>query len=203
MKGSEFSNDIPKNYVFFQDPDPGTEIKKGRDVKIIISKGMSTVLVPNLQGRSNQQSRIIFEENDLHQGQISRIYHDSIEKDDVIAQFPNPGSKVKKGRHIDLLVSLGMRQPNTFRFEEFQQRPLPLLPVVQIIIQVGQVSSTGERGYRRQRFLEASHGGLRVVLRVVTPCQRVEGRWIFLQLGFPPLGPPAWDPRGSEWPCGS
>ncbi len=109
VKGSEFSNVVPKNHIIFQDPEPGTEIKKGRDVKIIISKGTSTVLIPNLQGRSAQQARIIFEENDLCWGQISKIYHDSIEKDDVITQFPYPGSKVKKGRCVDLLISLGIR----------------------------------------------------------------------------------------------
>ncbi|UCF94094.1 MAG: PASTA domain-containing protein, partial [Desulfobacterales bacterium] len=33
VRGSEYSVDMPKNQVIFQDPEPGSEIKKGRDVK--------------------------------------------------------------------------------------------------------------------------------------------------------------------------
>ena len=48
VKGSEYSADIPKNHIVFQEPEPGTEIKKGRDVRIIISKGARTIPMPNL-----------------------------------------------------------------------------------------------------------------------------------------------------------
>ena len=62
VKGSEYSLDVPKNHVIFQQPEPGAEIKKGRDVRIIISKGAKTILMPNLTGLSLLQARIIFEE---------------------------------------------------------------------------------------------------------------------------------------------
>jgi serine/threonine-protein kinase len=109
VKGSEFSNEVPKNHVIFQDPEPGTEVKKGRDVKFIISKGISTIATPNLKGISVQQARIILEEFDLCPGKISGIYHSSIEKEEVISQFPESGLRVKKGICVSLLVSRGVR----------------------------------------------------------------------------------------------
>jgi len=59
VKGSEYSAEIPEDHVIFQEPEPGAEIKKGRDVRIILSKGTMTILVPNLKGLTLQQSRII------------------------------------------------------------------------------------------------------------------------------------------------
>ncbi len=50
VKGSEYNADVPENNVIFQEPEPGAEIKKGRDVRIVISKGAKSILMPNLKG---------------------------------------------------------------------------------------------------------------------------------------------------------
>ena len=109
VKGSEYSADVPKNHVIFQEPEPGTEIKKGRDVRIILSKGAKTILVPNLKGLSVQQSRIILEENGLCQGEISSTYIQSIKKDEIMAQVPSPGTLIARSACVNLLVSMGIR----------------------------------------------------------------------------------------------
>ena len=109
IKGSEYSSDIPADHVIFQEPEPGSEIKIGRDVRIIISKGAKTILMPNLQGLSIQQARIILEENGLHLGELSTIYSKNIKKDGVVAQSASEGSIITRGAHVHLLVSGGMR----------------------------------------------------------------------------------------------
>ena len=65
VKGSEYSSTVPKNHIIFQDPEPGATIKKDRDVRIVISKGTKTVVMPKLNTLSLQQAKIIIEENDL------------------------------------------------------------------------------------------------------------------------------------------
>ena len=117
VKGSEFSAVVPENHVLFQDPEPGTEIKKGRDVKIILSKGAKTVLTPNLSGLSIQQARIILEENDLRQGEMSRTFSRITAKENIIAQFPSSGTVITRGSHVDLLLSTGDR-PRTYRMPD-------------------------------------------------------------------------------------
>ncbi len=118
VKGSEYSADIPKNYVIFQQPESGTEIKKGRDVKIIISKGAKTILMPNLNGLSVQQAHIIIEENGLCQGKHSSTYsRHNIEKDNIIAQVPSPGSLITRGDCVNVLVSLGPR-PRAYKMPD-------------------------------------------------------------------------------------
>ena len=109
IKGSEYSPSIPADHVIFQEPEPGSEIKIGRDVRIIISKGPKTILMPNLQGLSVQQARIILEENGLRVGELSTIYSKNIKKEEIIAQSASSGSIITRGAHVNLLVSKGMR----------------------------------------------------------------------------------------------
>jgi len=114
VKGSEYSPHVPKNHVIFQEPDPGAEIKIGRDIRIILSKGTRSILMPNLKGLSIQQARIILEENNLCQGEISSTYSGHLKKDEIIAQNPSVGSTTARGECVNLLVSIGIR-PRAFK----------------------------------------------------------------------------------------
>jgi beta-lactam-binding protein with PASTA domain len=123
IEGSEYSTEMPKNNVIFQEPEPGSEIKKGRDVRIIISKGPKSILMPNLEKLSVQQARIILEENSLCQGQISSTYSNHIRKDSVIAQVPSAGTMITRNECINLLVSLGIR-PQVYKMPDLEGRSL-------------------------------------------------------------------------------
>jgi len=107
VKGSEYSSEIPKNHVIRQAPEPGSEIKKGRDIRITISKGATTILMPDLTGLPIQQARIILEENDLCEANISSVYINNVEKDQIIAQNPPEGKEIEREKCVDLLVSAG------------------------------------------------------------------------------------------------
>ena len=109
VTGSEYSRNITKNFVVFQEPAPGEQIKKGRTVRIIISKGTENVIMPKLTGMPLQQARIILEENGLNQGNLSRMYCSDIRKNSIAAQSLSPGLVTGRGVEIDLLVSLGAR----------------------------------------------------------------------------------------------
>jgi serine/threonine-protein kinase len=107
VSGSEYNNQIPKNHVTFQEPEPGSSIKKDRDVRIVISKGTRSILMPNLIDLSEQQSRMILEENGISRGHLSRVFHREIAKDHILAQVPAPGVMISRGASVDLLVSMG------------------------------------------------------------------------------------------------
>ena len=121
VEGSEYSTDMPKNNVIFQEPEPGSEIKKGRDVRVIISKGPKSILMPNLENLPVQQARIILEENSLCQGQISNIYSNRIKKDSVIAQVPTTGTMITRSECVNLLVSIGVR-PQEYKMPDLKGR---------------------------------------------------------------------------------
>ncbi len=114
IKGFEHSDTIPINTVIHQDPEPGTEVKFGCDVRLIISKGTKIITTPNLKGLSVQQARITLEENSLLQGKISKTYNNNIKKGKIITQFTSPDTLVKQGSAVDLLVSMGTR-PKSYK----------------------------------------------------------------------------------------
>ncbi len=121
IEGSEYSTEIPKNNVIFQEPEPGSEIKKGRDVRIIISKGPKSILMPNLEKLPVQQARIILEENSLCQGQISSTYSNRIKKNSIIAQVPSAGTMITRNECVNLLVSIGIR-PQDYKMPDLKGR---------------------------------------------------------------------------------
>ncbi len=109
VRDSQYSNRIPKHHVLHQHPDPGVEMKKGRDVQIIISKGRQRIFMPDLRQLSLEQAALIVEGNDLQTTVISHAYSDKYLKNRVMAQFPGAGERIDKGSAVNLLVSRGQR----------------------------------------------------------------------------------------------
>jgi serine/threonine-protein kinase len=166
VKGSEYTTDIPKNHVVFQEPQPGSEIKKGRDVKIIISKGPKTISMPNLIALSIQQANIILEENGMCQGELSRTYHTELEKDGIIAQVPAAGAVIARGTCIDLLVSKGAR-PDAFKMPDLAGLTLEdaLQSIEKVSLTIGQLNSAYQKGKPRNIIVEQEPvSGQRVII---------------------------------------
>ena len=166
VKGSEYTSDIPKNHVVFQEPQPGSEIKKGRDVKIIISKGPKTVSMPNLITLSVQQAHIILEENDMCQGELSRTYNTEVEKDRIIAQVPFAGTVIARGACIDLLVSKGAR-PSAFKMPDLAGLTLEdaLQSIEKLNLTIGELKSAYQKPKPRNIIVEQEPvSGQRVII---------------------------------------
>ncbi len=123
VRGAEYRTDIPVNHVVFQDPGPGDEIKKDRDVRIVISKGPKTVQTPNLEGLPVSQARIILEENGLCLGNRSYVFSRRVRKDGIVAHTPAPGRILSKGNCVDLLISNGMR-PAAYKMPDLEGQAL-------------------------------------------------------------------------------
>jgi eukaryotic-like serine/threonine-protein kinase len=111
VKGIQYNDQVPRYHVMEQDPEPGSAIKRGRDVKIRVSRGPETIVMPNLSGLSLQQSRILLTENGLHQGNVSRMFSTLNTFGQVMAHDPQPGAMVSRGTGVDLLISQGASPP--------------------------------------------------------------------------------------------
>jgi serine/threonine-protein kinase len=165
VKGSEYTSDIPKNYVVFQEPQPGAEIKKGRDVKIILSKGPETISMPNLLALSVQQANIILEENGICQGELSRTYNNKVEKDRIIGQVPPQGNMISRGECVDLLVSMGVR-PKAFKMPELVGLTLEdaLQSIENVKLAIGEIKSSYQKHKPRNIIVQQTPtSGQRVI----------------------------------------
>jgi len=121
--GGEYDGRVPLNHVIFQDPPAGTEIKKGRDVRIVVSKGPQTFPAPDIQGLSIGEGLIVLEQNGLCRGKNAYTAMENVKKDRIVAQTPRPGRQVKRGDCVDLLVSTGSRPP-AFKMPALEGRQL-------------------------------------------------------------------------------
>ncbi|MCK5784326.1 MAG: PASTA domain-containing protein [Desulfobacterales bacterium] len=150
VSGSEYSSNVPKKYIIVQEPEPGSEIKKGRDVKIIISKGTQTIMMPNLRGLSIQKANILLEENDLHGGSLSVTCSAVYKKDEIIAQVPSPGSMTSRGDHADFLVSLGPRS-RTYKMPDLMDLSIDdaILLIEQNNLILGEIKSLFDKDKHR------------------------------------------------------
>ncbi|MGB7920042.1 MAG: PASTA domain-containing protein [Desulfobacterales bacterium] len=165
VKGSEYNADVPKNHIIFQEPKAGSEIKKGRDVKIIFSKGPQMIPMPNLAGLSLQQARLIFEEQDLCRGSLATVFDIGTDKDTVIAQAPSSGATVRRGSCVDLLVSEGPR-PAAYKMPDLSGLQLEdaLLTIERYHLPHGEIKTQIEKGKSKNSVLEQEPpAGYRVI----------------------------------------
>ena len=150
VKGSEYSAETPANHVIFQDPKPGVEIKKDRDVRIVISKGTQSVLTPNLKGLSISKARIILEENGLCPGEKSYAYSKAMRKDEIVAHTPASGVTILRNKCVDLLVSNGVR-PAAYKMPDLNGRPFEetILMIEAINLRIGDIKPVSRKDKQR------------------------------------------------------
>jgi beta-lactam-binding protein with PASTA domain len=101
---------LPRDTVVSQSPAPGSGIKKGRQIHIVVSQGPSELLAPNVVGEHFRKADIMVRQAGFMPGDISRVSSDSVERGVVMAQYPQSGSPLEKGGTIGMLVSSGKQR---------------------------------------------------------------------------------------------
>ena len=106
IRRDEYNPDFPKDYIISQTPTPGSEIKKGDIIKVVISRGGKQVAVPNVEGLSLDEAERIIKDSSLNIGTIKYQESERYKSNVVISQTPYSG-EVDQGSKIDLIVSKG------------------------------------------------------------------------------------------------
>ena len=100
--------------VISQSPLAGEEVKQGREIWVLVSKGQDLATIPDVEGMTLKEASIEFQNADVSMGNVSRMYHEQIGKDRVISQNPKAGLQVPKNTPVDLVVSQGP-EPQTVK----------------------------------------------------------------------------------------
>jgi serine/threonine-protein kinase len=120
--GAQNSAVIAENYILSQDPIPGTIVKDGTPVSVVISLGSQVSVVPDLVGLSLREARVELNRAGLIVGRSSKIHYGG-EKDVVLGQSPTPDEYANRETPVDLLLSLGPR-PREYRLPIFIGHPM-------------------------------------------------------------------------------
>ncbi len=99
------SSTVAINHVVSQDPPPDTAVPKNSLIQLIVSSGKPTLGLRDVTGftLSDAQKDLI---SDKFQVKLVRKF-DPSPKDTVIAETPKPGTKVREGSPVTLVVSDG------------------------------------------------------------------------------------------------
>lgn len=133
----------PPGTVLSQIPHPHTRVREGRSVRITVSKGGKTVLVPKLGGVSVRQAELMLADEGLELGDVSWVPSESFPEDVVIAASPSFGTSVPLGMSVNLKVSLGVRPatvevPNLLGMNLEESKKI----LREIGLQLGKIKST-------------------------------------------------------------
>jgi beta-lactam-binding protein with PASTA domain len=123
VMAEEYNPSNPAGVILFQSPDPQTKVKRGRIIKVVVSKGQKMVEVPNLRGVSLRQAELMLGEQGLEVGELNWIPSDSLPENVVVNSAPSYGLSVPIGMSVNLQVSLGI-SPDTVMMPNLMGRSM-------------------------------------------------------------------------------
>lgn len=115
----EYSDTVPVDSVIRTDPARGSTVKKGDNIKVILSRGpeKQMVKVPDLTNMTEREAIDKLNSAGLKKGKITFSYSERVQKDLVISQSVTVNTEVEKGTTVDFTISLGPEQvPVTYKY---------------------------------------------------------------------------------------
>lgn len=103
----EFSETVDKNVVIRTAPVVGTKIRKHDVITAYLSKGPERFAVPTLVGRPLAEAKRALASSSLETGAVTEAYNETAAVGIVVSASQEPGTQLKKGTTIDLVVSKG------------------------------------------------------------------------------------------------
>jgi len=142
--GEAYDAEVPAGRVLRQDPEAGTSVRRNRSVSVLVSKGPDVATVPRLEGESLRHARMLLARLGLREGEIAHSFSPEVPADHVIGTDPPPGTSLKKGEGVSLLVSLG---PRVRDYVMPDLRGLPLHETAASLEALGFAVRVKERGW--------------------------------------------------------
>lgn len=114
-----FSSKYTKDQIISQDPQSGSQVKAGTTVNVVVSLGIESVYVPDVQYRNEQDARNMLGDKNLNVTVLNEESRD-VSPGCVIRQEPAAGTSVPAGTTVTVYVSSGYTTsvPNVTGMEE-------------------------------------------------------------------------------------
>lgn len=91
--------------IISQIPEPESRVKKGRRIRVVLSKGGEKATVPELEGMTLRQAELALEARGLKMGEPVYISTDTLPAGEVITTFPSAGTTVPLDMEIRVLIN--------------------------------------------------------------------------------------------------
>lgn len=101
---------VEQGLILSQTPMEGSRVKSGSEVRVIISKGVTSVAVPELAKMPLSVAMQALTSAGFMVGSTTRQTSEQVEKDHVVATTPAAGEQASSGSRVNLVVSDGAPQ---------------------------------------------------------------------------------------------
>jgi eukaryotic-like serine/threonine-protein kinase len=128
VEGKLYSSEHPADQVVSQEPPPGTRIKVGQHVHVLVSLGAPRAPIPDLVGATGRAAEITVVERGLTIGDVVSVHwpagpaRETADINVVVAQEPPPSTEAHSPA-INFLISLGP-PPAAYECPDFVGRPV-------------------------------------------------------------------------------
>jgi len=107
VSNREYSSEYDEGKVMEQSAQEGTKLKKNYPLKVVVSKGVKEITVPNLIGKYAIEAGIILAEEGLDEGRITEENSDTYPSGQIIDQYPSSNTPADENDKVDYVVSIG------------------------------------------------------------------------------------------------
>lgn len=97
---------VPAGQILQQDPPPGVRVRRARSVRVWVSQGEASTVVPALVGQSERTAQMRLQQDGLALSTVADIRSHDYATEVVVAQTPDAQAK---GDKVALLVNRGER----------------------------------------------------------------------------------------------
>jgi beta-lactam-binding protein with PASTA domain len=101
------SDRYPKDVVMSQQPAPGTPVREGRAVSLIVSTGVTIFSMPDLRYETLRNATFDLNRLKLTLDKMTTVANDEVPANNVVAQDPPPLASVRQGSKVSLTLSKG------------------------------------------------------------------------------------------------
>jgi serine/threonine-protein kinase len=108
-----FDEKYPIGYVVEQNPRPNANVKGGRRIYVVVSRGGRRVLMPQLVERSQRDAVLLLEKNNLKLGEINYDYSNEYPEGVIIDQSVPANAEVGVGTVVNITICSG-KEPSEF-----------------------------------------------------------------------------------------
>ncbi|MCX6571520.1 MAG: PASTA domain-containing protein [Candidatus Aminicenantes bacterium] len=107
QSGTELSDRWERGLIVRQDPAAGSRIRVTKVVGVVTSSGSEKVTVPDLAGKSLDETLTLLQAAGLLKGKLTQVHTPRLPAGRVLDQKPAPGAVVERNLPVGLLLSQG------------------------------------------------------------------------------------------------
>jgi len=103
----QYDSEIEKDHIISQEYVKSFKVKKGREIGVVVSKGIQLQKVPDIVGMDRSVAEIELRNHGFRVGKIDTIHDEKYAENQVISQNPRAGTEAEPGEYVDLMISEG------------------------------------------------------------------------------------------------